>query len=111
MTQQQYPPGPYRTIQWGQAISINSKEVLGLAVVNPYGDREKGIPSAQDRAIADLFAAAPDLLAALERCADVIGHYPCSDGKHPNGFVVALEHARAAIAKARGIPQGKEIEC
>ena len=42
-----------------------------------------------------------ELLAALERCADVIGSNNCSDGKTPNGFVVALEHARKAIAKAK----------
>ena len=61
----------------------------------------------QENAEADarLLATSPDLLkqrdALLEacgRCADVIGHNSCSDGHQPNGFVVALEHARNAIA-------------
>ena len=41
-----------------------------------------------------------ELLSALERCAEVIGHNSCSDGRTPNGFVIALDHARAAIQKA-----------
>ncbi len=58
------------------------------------------LPEAQ--ANARLIAAAPEMLEALEWCADVIGHNSCSDGQPNNGFVIALEHARAAIAKAKG---------
>ncbi len=41
-----------------------------------------------------------ELLEALEVCAHVIGHNSCTDGRTPNGFAVALDKARAAIAKA-----------
>lgn len=35
---------------------------------------------------------------ALGMCAHVIGHNNCTDGKTPNGFAVALNHARAALS-------------
>jgi hypothetical protein len=34
---------------------------------------------------------------ALEVITHVVGHNDCSDGKSPNGFVVALEKARSAL--------------
>lgn len=52
------------------------------------------------KGIVDPETAIPELLAALEVCAHVIGHNDCSDGRTPNGFAVALDRARAAIAKA-----------
>ena len=42
-----------------------------------------------------------EVLGALGRCVYVIGHNSCTDGNQPNGFVVALEHGRNALAKAQ----------
>jgi hypothetical protein len=39
------------------------------------------------------------LVAALESITNVVGHNSCTDGKTPNGFVIALDKARAALAK------------
>ena len=60
----------------------------------------------ETRENARLIAAAPDLLAALERCIPWMGKL-IAEGAHlqsilPNDAVVALDQAEAAIAKARG---------
>lgn len=67
----------------------------GTGESGPFAELENG------RRVYGLTGVAPELLAALMRCSEVIGHNSCSDGKTPNGFVVALEEARAAIVKAR----------
>ena len=50
------------------------------------------------RTIREAFEQRDELLEALERCAHVIGHNDCTDGKTPNGFAVALDRARAVIS-------------
>lgn len=37
------------------------------------------------------------LVEALELIVNVVGHNSCTDGRTPNGFVVALEHGRKAL--------------
>ena len=54
--------------------------------------------SAESEAIAHLFAAAPDLLEALEMMIADFGDYPASERP-----CLAFDKARAAIAKATGV--------
>lgn len=41
------------------------------------------------------------LVTALEVITHVVGHNSCSDGRQPNGFVVALDRARTALKRLR----------
>jgi hypothetical protein len=43
-----------------------------------------------------------EALTALGVCEHIIGHNSCTDGKTPNGFVVALELARTTLRNAKG---------
>lgn len=52
----------------------------------------------QDEHTARLIAAAPDLYAALKLCAAVCA----GEALHKSGLIMALESAKAALAKARG---------
>lgn len=67
---------------------------------------DTGVPtSARKEAVARLIAASPDLLEALEFCAEQIeneGMQGWGVGAQLPDFVAAIERARAAIAKARG---------
>ena len=46
-------------------------------------------------------AAIPEAMAAFEIITHLVGHNSCSDGRTPNGFAVALDNARAALAHLR----------
>jgi hypothetical protein len=41
------------------------------------------------------------IVEALERCIDIIGHNDCTDHKTPNGFALALDLGRKALADYR----------
>jgi hypothetical protein len=91
-----HTPGPWKYIAWGQQISIDGIEEMGIAKINTLGFNDKGIPSRQDVANAALIAAAPELLAALEFCSDALN-------TEAGGLYEAhIKQARAAIAKAKG---------
>ena len=62
------------------------------AIVRHDGDEN-------DKAMADLFVAAPEMLGALEDCLEDLERYARQTGSGP---AQRLERARAAIAKATG---------
>lgn len=99
----QHTPGPWRVVYRTFTAAV-CKE--GVGAIAELGGKVREINTVEDseqmRADASLMAAAPELFSALEVCAEVIGHNSCTDGRTPNGFVIALEKARAAIAKAKG---------
>jgi hypothetical protein len=92
-----HTPGPWKVIGEGQAIEIrhDAGEILlgckiyDLICMLPHHPDKKY--HARYAANAHLIAAAPDLLAALERIVAI------SDRKHD-----AWDDAKAAIAKAKG---------
>jgi len=77
-------------------MSIDGAEVMGIAHINSRGNHNAGIPSAEDCANGRLIAAAPELLAALEFCAEAL------DTEAGGLYRAHIEQARAAIAKAKG---------
>ena len=92
-----YTPGPWdRELRFVVPHNVDANNFHGIAKV--YGpDRE---------ANARLIAAAPDLLAALERTNDLI-HYHLGDPTQEDGWKNEEIHeawlaARTAIAKAKG---------
>jgi len=92
----QHTPGPWQIMtrdSVGDNIFTESKPHRRIA--NTYGDAEEYIANAR------LIAAAPDLLAALER---IVAKYEAApDGPLGCGFVNGdFFAARAAITKARG---------
>jgi hypothetical protein len=47
----------------------------------------------------DINTNAAELQSALEVITNVVGHNSCTDGRTPNGFVIALDKARAILKK------------
>ncbi len=53
-------------MHWGKTIGIREEcRDTHVALINPWGDSAKGIPSAEDAANARLISAAPELLDAV----------------------------------------------
>ncbi len=102
MTKNEHTPGPWAVDPVVPAL-VRGPEDDPRAVANTLPTRRVTQPTLTALANAQLIAAAPELLAALEALeADV--RYLVEDGTLSEG---ALEHpsmvaARAAIAKARG---------
>lgn len=92
-----WTPGPwhYSPTHYGKAYDIGAADGDNVALV--YGPSENG--SDFFRANARLIAAAPELLAALEEMVEV---HPRYNRDHWPVLADALDHARAAIAKAKG---------
>lgn len=91
-----FTPGPYSVLQ-------NDKDdtrVTVFLVVAQGSEKLLAVAKVGRAADAELFAAAPDLLAALEMLAGVVGEQPV--GAVDDGSIYALAIAHAAIAKARG---------
>ena len=94
-----HTPGPYGLYEnKGTAFMTITRpdkdgiRVVGLAVNDPEAKRQMEL-----EATSALFKAAPELLAALEFCADALN-------TEAGGLYKAhIEQARAAIAKAKGI--------
>ncbi len=59
----QHTAGPWRWVQWGERISIDSPDYMGICHININGNSNAGIPFPQDRANAELIAAAPETAA------------------------------------------------
>lgn len=97
-----HTPGPWRALEFGETISIdqtpngekNSLCVSGVAFINPRGNSNAGIPSAQDRANARFIVRAcnshEELLEACKLALLILGDTEKSSG------------IKQAIAKAEG---------
>lgn len=102
MTKAKNTPGPWIVKQTSSGNPFvyegaTGKTVAGVALVKKDCDRE------ESEANARLIAAAPELLAALERTADVLEYYNENKGPTRDSALCDLfAIARAAIAKARG---------
>lgn len=101
MTSSEHTPGPYTWYETDEGLCRVFPVAGGLIVAecsvrNPF--------CAEQRANARLFAAAPDLLAALQAIAD--HDFNNCDGITPADCMENMrETARAAIAKAKGTDQ------
>lgn len=84
-----HTPGPWSTEYDGSLV------MCGQVVTGPIGP--EGAGRDERRANGRLAAAAPDLLAALER---VLAAYEAA--REPGHGIILIDEARAAIAKARG---------
>lgn len=93
-------PGPWRVSTWNamQGSLQDEHEAAFIVktekVVSRFGELE---------ANAQLIAAAPALLEALEHCVNVLAEHDRKPGDDLDGFMLgALDKARTAIAKAKG---------
>jgi hypothetical protein len=96
-----HTPGPWfaqsRAMSDG-ALVIKDSEFNELCVIRESADRIYGSQNDTDMANSALIKAAPDLLAALQACANALSRYAHTD----DSADCAAESARDAIAKARG---------
>lgn len=100
MTNAMHTPGPWVTSRVhageGYVHSVRQNIAGQPTIAMVWDDNDNPIASSPD---ARLIAAAPDLLAALEKCLPIINAYrriALGDGD------IAASNARAAIAKAKG---------
>lgn len=104
MTQTRHTPGPYRVTPRRDdesALEILADETCVATVPIWWGpDEDDDALEAEARANAALLAAAPEMLAALELCADVLSELARLDDGTPS--ISALTLTRAAISKATG---------
>ena len=94
-----HTPGPWRFNPRVECAGTVSADAVGLRVAlicAPGTGR-----TSETDANANLIAAAPDLLAAL---IDVLGWVPNGGAWHTDAPMKSVERARAAIAKAAGVP-------
>jgi len=103
-TTAQHTPGPWNVYRWadGNMTCIDGGPDDTICIASISGDDPE---KPWRRANADLIAAAPDLLAALEavlrECVLVQKHY--GDSSNAREAASARLTAEAAIAKARGL--------
>jgi hypothetical protein len=89
-----HTPGPWEVGQYGNSFIVTAKaNSYDVAVVRNIGNED-------NEANARLIAAAPELLAALQRYMEVCP----ADEDTTAAFQEAANNARAAIAKATGSP-------
>jgi hypothetical protein len=89
----QHTPGPWRVGDAGATVfGPNNGEPAPKIIANVG---RGAFPAERNKANAHLIAAAPDLLAALIRCADFI-----ENGQQSDNFFLVREAWRNAIAKA-----------
>lgn len=100
-----FTPGPWTEIPQNGAGPMICRKFETGKQMNPVGLRlvchvlARGSSIVEDEANARLIAAAPDLLAALERTLNWLSSYPGGGTLGQDG---PYEQARAAIAKATG---------
>ena len=94
-----HTPGPWEVVvnPYSTGRYVYSADNRRLAIVN---EKDAGLEADESRANARLFAAAPDLLDALELLMDYQNGPPLPSYGHR--WNEAMELARAAIAKAEG---------
>ena len=99
------PEAPHTELPWhvknGIGVIAGPRGLLAYVTVASACGLTLAEAQANARFIARACNLHEELLAALYLCEEVIGNNSCSDGHTPNGFVVALEQARDAIAKAK----------
>jgi hypothetical protein len=97
----QHTPTPWRATNWGQTITIRSKECDGIAFLNPNGDSNKGIPTAFESANAAFIVRAVNsfeaMLGELKGCLD-------RDSYVPGGCLDSIQRVRIrqVINRAEG---------
>jgi hypothetical protein len=102
-----HTPGPWEAYETPGRWNVHQKTAQSdgwtFAEIRRLHVTPEATTTAKDNA--RLIAAAPELLAALEKCAAVIGDLSVvqNDGLTRNEGI-ALEDAYAAIAKAKGLP-------
>jgi hypothetical protein len=93
--------GPWKVLENGRGngrICVTTANGAPVhAVICEIDIKSVGTDYLKRLANAQLIAAAPDLLAALEVCAELLATIP-----NDTACAVAASHARAAIAKAEG---------
>ena len=94
----QHTPGPWTIGKRAIDLSVSDRSDYDVWALLPIrnGMNEVAFVFEKDTDNARLIAAAPDLLAALQRSLNWLSSYP------GEGALMAWEQARAAIAKAEG---------
>ena len=103
----QHTPGKFHTHPYGDGdIAILSKHEPDAIAILPYGGSAYEV---RQKANADLFAAAPDL---LEACTRLLSEITTDDARRyhcqrygESHWMQSVDAARAAIAKAKGESQ------
>jgi len=97
----EHTPGPWRLGEANHCIIISTADDTTLRPTAIVADCEYLRPSEEAKANARLIAAAPDLLAALQRAdLDVTLLLPFLTGPYKSGLEAGRDAIRAAIAKA-----------
>jgi hypothetical protein len=93
-----YTPGPWRAEGWKNVVvNLPTGETIALCPGPKYA------PLGVFQANAALIAAAPDLLEALEKLADMVPEIARAlPSGVPLAYADAFDNARAALTKARG---------
>lgn len=97
MTTTKHTPGPWDICRVNVLMIYADN---GLRIADCQCDDQPDMPEEQEEANAVLIAAAPEMLDALDMCAEVLAELARLDDGTPS--VSALSMARAAIAKAKG---------
>lgn len=95
-----HTPGPWDVLPYVDAIKILDSNGSSIALVCDRWTDEPGMPPDNAR----LIAAAPDMLAALQRLCEQAEMTEDYRDSFDGTLVNACKQARAAIAKAKGEP-------
>jgi hypothetical protein len=96
-------PTPWKWIAWGQTISIGSeKGWWGIALINPNGISNAGIPARQDRENAKFIVRAANCHDELLLAVKLLLEYMEDPDSTIETAEKAIDAAYAAVAKAEG---------
>ena len=92
-------------------MEINSAEYIqhlrdGIAALGGIQALRKIVPELAEKLTDEIGPTQKEntvfgIVEALDRCVNIIGHNNCTDNKTPNGFAVALDMGRKALADYR----------
>lgn len=97
----EHTPGPWSVSSIGAGFEIEDANGKPIAQTQQLAPVRRPEDHDERRANARLISASPDLLEALQLCALVCA----GEALHKQGLINALEKARAAMAKAKGLAQ------